>query len=111
MTDGEMTDRVAAAVDELAHRLVHDLAHPSGDGALDARWQALARLRVLVQVERAVHDLEQGAARAAAVAGAGYPEIGRAASMTRQGARRRWPGLTRAMPGLPPRPSPRSSRP
>lgn len=107
-----MTDRVAAAVDELAHRLVHDLARPPGvDGASDARWHALARLRVLMQVERAVHDLEQGAARAAAVAGAGYPEIGRAASMTRQGARRRWPGLTRATPGPAPRLSPRSTRP
>ncbi|MBQ1093608.1 hypothetical protein [Streptomyces sp. B93] len=98
-TEGEMTDRVIAAVEELTRRLVHDLVRPPGasDEAPDERRRALARLAVLVQVEQAVHDLEQGAAHAAAVAGAGYPEIGRAARMTRQGARRRWPGLTRAV--------------
>ncbi|MFE6286266.1 hypothetical protein [Streptomyces sp. NPDC057877] len=108
-----MTDRVAAAVDELTHRLVHDLVRPpnADAGTPDARWHALARLRVLVQVEQAVYELEQGAAHAAAVAGANYPEIGRAARMTRQGARRRWPGLSHARPGPPPRPSPRSPRP
>ncbi|MFB8777699.1 hypothetical protein [Streptomyces broussonetiae] len=97
-TEGEMTDRVTAAVEELTRRLVHDLVRPpdTSDEVPDERGRALARLAVLVQVEQAVHDLEHGAARAAAVAGAGYPEIGRAARMTRQGARRRWPGLTHA---------------
>jgi hypothetical protein len=57
-----------------------------------------------------VHHLQYGAAQAAAAAGAGYPQIGDATSMSRQGARRRWPGLvTNAMPQSPTRTITRSS--
>ncbi|MBC3839276.1 hypothetical protein GXW82_00940 [Streptacidiphilus sp. 4-A2] len=49
------------------------------------------------------------AATAAAREGAGYPQLGAACNMSRQGARRRWPGLVPgAHPGdtlTPPRPA------
>jgi hypothetical protein len=87
---------VIEAVEELAQRLMASAGHPSAgsaDPAGETRRRALAQLRVLVGIRRAVRDLEDRAARAAAESGAGYPEIGQAVSMTRQGARRRWPGL------------------
>ncbi|MFJ4466703.1 hypothetical protein ACIP2X_04195 [Streptomyces sp. NPDC089424] len=91
-----MTALVAEAVDELALRCAQYVApFPEGTGESDiaVRDHALAQLHVLVQVERIAQQLADQAARAAAAAGAGYPEIGRASGMSRQGARRRWPGL------------------
>jgi hypothetical protein len=75
----------SALVTDAADRLVHTLAD-----------------RVLRPLpEQAVHHLQYGAARAAAAAGAGYPQIGDASNLSRQGARRRWPGLVpHARPGL-----------
>ncbi|MFD9368441.1 response regulator [Streptomyces sp. NPDC060020] len=82
-----------AAVADLARRLAlqlqKDLSHP----AADDRAQALARLHVLDHLQEAAERLQRAAAADAARAGAGYPQIGRACGMTRQGARRRWPGL------------------
>ncbi|WP_030722093.1 response regulator [Streptomyces sp. NRRL F-2580] len=82
-----------AAVADLARRLTlqlqKDLSHP----AADDRAQALARLHVLDHLQAAAERLQRAAAADAARAGAGYPQIGRACGMTRQGARRRWPGL------------------
>ncbi|MFJ9019783.1 response regulator [Streptomyces sp. NPDC102259] len=82
-----------AAVGDLAQRLAHRLLagppHPApGDPA-----QALALLHVLAQLQHAAERLQREAAVAAARAGAGYPQLGAACGMTRQGARRRWPGL------------------
>ncbi|MEU1536364.1 response regulator [Streptomyces fagopyri] len=86
-----------AAVDELAQRLVlqllvepSHLARPPS-GADPTR--ALALLHVLTHLQRAAERLQRDAAVKAARAGAGYPQIGEACDMTRQGARRRWPGL------------------
>jgi hypothetical protein len=59
----------------------------------DARTEALAHLHMLVHLQQAVALLEDRAAEEAAAAGAGYPQIGRACNISRQGARRRWPGL------------------
>ncbi|MCX4776073.1 response regulator [Streptomyces sp. NBC_01264] len=82
-----------AAVADLARRLALGLQKDLSDPAADARSQALARLHVLDHLQQAVERLQREAATDAVRAGAGYPQIGRACGMTRQGARRRWPGL------------------
>jgi hypothetical protein len=69
-----------------------------GAGA-DARTEALAHLHMLVHLQHAVALLEDRAAEEAAAAGAGYPQIGRACNISRQGARRRWPGLVTGQTG------------
>ncbi|MFF9765403.1 hypothetical protein ACF1GT_02060 [Streptomyces sp. NPDC014636] len=100
-------------VDELARRLAPGtLPSPPehGDTLDHARRQALVRLRILTGVKEALRHLEDQAARAAADGGAGYPEIGQAMRMSRQGARRRWPGLiTNSTPRPNHRPTYRSS--
>ncbi|MFE3638544.1 hypothetical protein [Streptomyces sp. NPDC059168] len=108
---GETATLVTQVVDELIRRLAQDVPHPPAglvDTAGDARHQALARLRVLRDVEQAVRRLEDQAAHAAAAHGAGYPELGQAMGMSRQGARRRWPGLITNSTPTPPSPDPRS---
>jgi CheY-like chemotaxis protein len=55
--------------------------------------ESLARLRALSYLLRAVDSCATQAASAAARQGASYPELGNAWGITRQGARRRWPGL------------------
>ncbi|MGW3988444.1 hypothetical protein [Streptomyces sp. NPDC004830] len=93
---GETAALVSAVVEDITRRLAQYGLHPpadSGEDADDARRRALVRLRVISGVKDAVRLLEDQAARAAAASGAGYPEIGQAVSMSRQGARRRWPGL------------------
>ncbi|OIK23269.1 hypothetical protein VT52_033415 [Streptomyces malaysiense] len=87
---------MARLVDEVSRRFTPESVRPPArpaDQAHESRRHALLRLRVLSDVKRAVRHLEDQAAHAAAESGAGYPEIGRAVSMSRQGARRRWPGL------------------
>ncbi|MEU2455358.1 response regulator [Streptomyces sp. NPDC012765] len=92
-TSKETASVADAAVADLARRLaLHlqtDLSRPTSDD----RAQALARLHVLDHLQQAAERLQRAAAIDAARAGAGYPQIGRACGMTRQGARRRWPGL------------------
>ncbi|MGW0286776.1 hypothetical protein ACWDXT_27210 [Streptomyces sp. NPDC003236] len=108
---GETAALVTQVVDELTRRLARDVPHPPAElvnTAGDDRRHALARLRVLRDVEQAVRRLEDQAAHAAAASGAGYPEIGHAMSMSRQGARRRWPGLITNSTSTPPSPEPRS---
>ncbi|MDI9832582.1 MULTISPECIES: hypothetical protein [Streptomyces] len=108
---GETTALVAQVVDELTRCMAQhsgdlsaDFTHITGE----ARQGALARLHVLAGVKECVRHLEDQAAHAAAAHGAGYPEIGQAMNMSRQGARRRWPGLiTSSTPH--PTPRPRSS--
>ncbi|MER5727320.1 response regulator [Streptomyces sp. NPDC002138] len=73
----------------LALRLLADTPPPPDPNPA----QALALLHLLEQLQRAAERLQRDAAVAAARGGAGYPQIGRACGMTRQGARRRWPGL------------------
>ncbi|WP_327071163.1 hypothetical protein [Kitasatospora sp. NBC_01302] len=65
-----------------------------------AKGNALARLHTLLHLQRAVERLTDQAAREAAEAGAGYPQLGDAFEISRQGARKRWPGLV-ASPGRP----------
>ncbi|HET6855606.1 MAG TPA: response regulator [Streptomyces sp.] len=82
-----------AAVGDLAQRLARRLldapSHPASDGPA----RALALLHVLDHLQQATERVQREAAVAAARAGAGYPQLGAACGMTRQGARRRWPGL------------------
>jgi len=60
----------------------------------DARRRAwLAMLAALTAAEREITTLTAHAAQRAAEHGADYPALGAAAGLTRQGARRRWPGL------------------
>ncbi|MGV9562408.1 hypothetical protein [Streptomyces sp. NPDC003480] len=104
---------VTQVVDELTRRLTQETARPPAepiDKADESRRHALLRLRVLANVKQAVRRLEDQAAHAAAASGAGYPEIGQAVGMSRQGARRRWPGLITNSTDHPThRPTPRSS--
>ena len=59
---------------------------------------ALAHLHALAHLQQALaRQIDRTAARAAR-AGAGYPQLGQACNMTRQGARRRWPGLVPSGP-------------
>ncbi|MCS0603040.1 hypothetical protein NX794_17740 [Streptomyces sp. LP11] len=94
---GETAALVTQVVDELARRLALDGLHPTGEpveAAVEARRRALTRLGVLRRVRQAVRQLEDQAAHVTAESGAGHPEIGQAVGMSRQGARRRRPGLT-----------------
>ncbi|MEU4147425.1 hypothetical protein [Streptomyces parvulus] len=96
VADTEITDLAAHEIDELVVRLLPQVFEPV-DAAVDlagSQTGALAHLRLLTFFDQALDRLKGQAAREAAHAGAGYPQIGRASNMTRQGARRRWPGLT-----------------
>ena len=55
--------------------------------------QELAVLHCAGHLREALQRLADTAAQDAASKGAGYPDLGRASGMTRQGARRRWPGI------------------
>ncbi|MEU1458183.1 response regulator [Streptomyces avermitilis] len=81
------------AVGNLAQRLAHRLLEAPSHPATEDPAQALALIHVLDHLQQATERLKREAAIAAARAGAGYPQIGAACGMTRQGARRRWPGL------------------
>ncbi|MFF9909349.1 hypothetical protein [Streptomyces sp. NPDC013457] len=80
-------------VHQLAQSLTHHVLDTSSLLGSEARTPALTRLFVLEELRRAAERLQRAAAAEAASAGAGYPQIGEACGMTRQGARRRWPGL------------------
>ncbi|MFE6937428.1 response regulator [Streptomyces sp. NPDC057699] len=82
-----------AEVDSLAQRLARRLSETSRRQAPDDPAPALALLHVLENLQQAAERLQREAAVAAARAGAGYPQLGAACGMSRQGARRRWPGL------------------
>ncbi|MFF5724864.1 response regulator [[Kitasatospora] papulosa] len=91
----ELAERARQAVAEAARKLVHGAPGPE-DGQEDPdapRSAALASLRALAHLSRAVEECAALAARAAAQEGAGYPQLGRAWGVSRQGARKRWPGL------------------
>ncbi|MCP3765807.1 MULTISPECIES: response regulator [Streptomyces] len=93
ITPQEAASLTDAAVGDLAQRLARRFLGASSHPAPDDPAQALALLRVLDHLKQATERLQQEAAVAAARAGAGYPQIGAACGLTRQGARRRWPGL------------------
>ncbi|WP_329129596.1 response regulator [Streptomyces sp. NBC_01476] len=105
---GALTALAEQAVEDLTRRLASEVFRtgPFGNGAggvtgADGADRApepgahdpLTRLRVLSYILRAVDSRAAYEASAAARQGAGYPDLGRAWGITRQGARRRWPGL------------------
>ncbi|GGY41649.1 response regulator [Streptomyces xanthochromogenes] len=92
-TPPETTAVTDAAIGALARRLTGQLLDGPSCPSPDEPGAALALLHVLDQLQRSAERLQRTAAAAAARAGAGYPQIGDACGMTRQGARRRWPGL------------------
>ncbi|MGW5526718.1 response regulator [Streptomyces xanthochromogenes] len=94
----EVTD---AAVGTLARRIVQQMLRDPGQPDAAGAAPALTLLHVLVQVQRSAERLQRSAAEQAAQAGAGYPQIGEACGLTRQGARRRWPELFRHSPEAP----------
>lgn len=99
LPDAQRTD-LAAAVEQLAWTAVRETprlgpdAGPGSDLAdADRRQMWLAALTSLLAIRDSAEQLAASAALSAAQCGADYPAIGEAAGMTRQGARRKWPGL------------------
>ncbi|MGW0664512.1 hypothetical protein [Streptodolium elevatio] len=96
-SEQEIAALARAATTDLAQRLAQRAFRPLGapgqsaEGAVEG--DALATLHVLVHMQRAVEGLMDEAAAQAVGDGAGYPQLGRACRITRQGARKRWPGL------------------
>lgn len=91
---------VATAVEQLAWtaaRAMLELEPDAGSGTdlpdADQRQRWLAALTSLLAIRDSADQLAASAALSAAQRGADYPAIGQAAGMTRQGARRKWPGL------------------
>ena len=98
-SEAQRTD-LAAAVERLAWTAVRETlqlgpdAGPGSDLAdADLREMWLAALTSLLAIRDSAEQLAASAALSAAQRGADYPAIGEAAGMTRQGARRKWPGL------------------
>src|SRR4051812_6362306 len=80
-----------------ARRAHPDLpASPWTEGLTVAERRAawLAMIAALSALEGELTTLTATAAQRAAEYGADYPALGAAAAITRQGARRRWPGLS-----------------
>ncbi|MFJ3582923.1 hypothetical protein ACIPPS_11950 [Streptomyces sp. NPDC090127] len=88
-------------VHQLAQRITHHVLDAMTSPGMDPRVPALTRLLVLEELRQAAERLQRVAAAEAARAGAGYPQLGEACGMTRQGARRRWPGLLAPPPDHP----------
>ncbi|MFF0429971.1 hypothetical protein ACFYUJ_37080 [Streptomyces sp. NPDC004520] len=90
--------RIAAFADELADQLstrVQGLPADAPDDASlvvrDAGDWHLARLRALREIRTAIDQLADRTVAAAGIRGAGYPQVGDAWAITRQGARKKWP--------------------
>lgn len=91
---------LTTAVEKLAWTMageVLDLEPGTGPGSdlpdPDLRQMWLMALTSLLAIRDSAEQLAGSAALSAAQRGADYPAIGDAAGMTRQGARRKWPGL------------------
>lgn len=80
---------LTGAVEQLAWTAARETL----DRDADQQEQWLAALRALLAIRDSAEQLAAAAALSAAEHGADYPAIGAAAGMTRQGARRKWPGL------------------
>ena len=99
----ERTDELAAAVADLAWTWARRELGLAPDEPPFSQWETLpperarqvqlALLGALERMRAAVDDRARTAAYEAAAAGADYGDLGDAVGMTRQGARRRWPGL------------------
>ncbi|MFJ9339173.1 response regulator [Streptomyces sp. NPDC101733] len=92
-TPQETAAVAAASVQGLAQHLTRLTLDGPPQARADGPDHALALLHVLDQIRQAAERLQRNVAQDAARAGAGYPQLGDACGITRQGARRRWPGL------------------
>jgi hypothetical protein len=97
LPESEIAAIADAAVADLAQRLAQRAFRPMGDPQAGPghvpEHDALACLHALVHLQHAIERQKDRAATEAAREGAGYPQLGAACNMSRQGARRRWPGL------------------
>ncbi|WP_433709425.1 hypothetical protein ACQP2U_23290 [Nocardia sp. CA-084685] len=91
---------VTTAIEQLAWTVVRETLELEPDDGpcsnlpdADMRQMWLAALTSLLAIRESTEQLAASAALSAAQRGADYPAIGDAAGMTRQGARRKWPGL------------------
>lgn len=91
---------LSTAVEELAWTMAREVLElepgtgPESDlPDPDLRQMWLTVLTSLLAIRDSAEQLAGSAALSAAQRGADYPAIGEAAGMTRQGARRKWPGL------------------
>ncbi|QUQ62953.1 hypothetical protein [Kutzneria sp. CA-103260] len=82
---------LAGAVERLAWATARETLGSETDAEPRQLW--LATLGSLLAIRDSAERLAASAALSAAEHGADYPAIGAAAGMTRQGARRKWPGL------------------
>ncbi|MEU0074142.1 hypothetical protein ABZ027_32075 [Streptomyces sp. NPDC006332] len=104
----EQTARIRARLDALADELadqlstrVRDLPAAAPEDAhlvvRDAGDWHLARLRALREIRTVAEQLADRTVAAAGTRGAGYPQLGDAWAITRQGARKKWPDAVSAM--------------
>ncbi|WP_327287340.1 response regulator [Streptomyces sp. NBC_01198] len=94
-TREESLRRAHDALDDLVRELAATPASaPAGtDGPPPGLARTLERLAALALLNDALQSQVLQAARDAAAAGANYAQLGAAWNITRQGARKRWPGL------------------
>jgi hypothetical protein len=97
--DAQQSD-LASAVEQLAWKVVREKLGIEPDEGRhsdlpdpDLRQMWLTAITSLLAIRDCAEQLAASAALSAAQRGADYPAIGAAAGMTRQGARRKWPGL------------------
>jgi hypothetical protein len=91
---------LAMSVEQLAWTVVREMLELDPDAGphsdipdADLRQMWLTALSALLAIRDSAEELAASVALSAAQRGADYPAIGDAAGMTRQGARRKWPGL------------------
>lgn len=92
LTETEIADLADRVTEDMARRLARRAFRPL-DAVPPDESQALAELHAVLHLQRAAARLADRLARAAAAAGAGYPDLGAALEITRQGARKRFPDL------------------
>ncbi|MFD8621671.1 hypothetical protein [Streptomyces sp. NPDC059513] len=99
-----VTDLATDLADQLSTR-VQALPSDAPEGAhlvvRDAGDWVLARMRALREIRTAAEKLADESAGAAGIRGAGYPQLGDAWAITRQGARKKWPQAVSAMSAPP----------
>ncbi|MFC9330085.1 hypothetical protein [Kitasatospora sp. NPDC057015] len=100
-TLGELAGRLAARAFRPLPADSPGGPQPGEPWETDPQHDALTRLHALMHLRKAAERLADQAAREAADAGAGYPQLGQACAISRQAARQRWPGL------VPPNPAAR----
>ncbi|MFI5987090.1 hypothetical protein ACIBEA_40275 [Streptomyces sp. NPDC051555] len=100
----QVSDLADALADQLSTRVRALPADAPDDAPLVVRdagdWN-LSRIRALREIRTAAEELADETAPAAGIRGAGYPQLGDAWAITRQGARKKWPHAVSAMSAPP----------